>query len=157
MPSFLQKLKKNRTETDLIRAQMKEKEEAEVVEGESEEPVPVLIDMSKNDKEVVVVAHVPGAVKKNVKISLEGESDILAIEGENYPPETWQKNIIKTKREEPAKAQLAVKMGGMRECKYGKFYRKVVLPEEVIFKKTNVSVSDGMILVLLPLFDPNKK
>ena len=157
MATFLQKLKKNQTETELMRAQMKAKQQAEVAVGEQDEMVPVLIDMSKTKTHVVVVAHVPGALKKNMTVTLKGENDILSIEGENYPPMVWQKDVIKGKREDSGKSQLAVKVGGIRECRYGKFFREIVLPEEVIFKKSYVTVDGGMIVAALPLFDKTKK
>lgn len=153
MSTFLQKLKKNKTESDLIKAHLEEQEQKNP--EETDDSVPISIDMSKTSKEIVVVAHIPGIDPSSVKVSLDGENDILVIEGENNLPQIWRQKIARGKREDPVKASLAIKTGGIRECKYGPFFRKVVLPEEVEFKKQFVTVDKGMIEVHLPLYNPN--
>jgi HSP20 family molecular chaperone IbpA len=153
MSTFLQKLKKNQTETELLKAQLKDKELKDP--EAADDSVSIAIDMSKTKDEVVVVAHVPGVSKDSVKVRLEGENDILTIEGENNAPKIWRQKISKGKREDLVKAGLDVKTGGIRECKYGPFFRKIVLPEEVEFKKQFVTVANGIIEVHLPLYNPN--
>lgn len=94
------------------------------------------VDMTSNDKEIIIRADLPGFREDEVKVDVRGS--ILNISAET-----------KTQREDRQANWL------IRELRYGKFARSVVLPEEVITDKADASLNNGVLTVRLPKRKPN--
>ena len=89
------------------------------------------IDMSENEKEVVVQAEVPGLDAKDIDISLNGR--MLTIRGER-------------KQEQKEKAENYHRI----ERRYGSFSRSFELPADVDGNKVNAIYKDGILTLNLP-------
>ena len=89
------------------------------------------VDMFQNAKEVVVKVSVPGVRRKDLDISITG--DTLTIKGE-------------TKVDEQVKREDYV----YQEHRYGSFARSVVLPVAVKADKVEASLEHGVLTVTLP-------
>ena len=89
------------------------------------------IDVSENDKEIVVRAELPGMDKKDIDISLT--DGILTIKGEKKT-ETKEEN----------------EHYHLTERRYGSFCRTLKMPEEVVIKKVDATYKDGILRVTCP-------
>ena len=89
------------------------------------------IDIKETDKEVHVIAELPGMDVGDVDISLS--DNILTLRGEK-----------KQEKEE--------KEGDYyrRECSYGSFHRDIALPSEIERDKVQVEFNKGVLTVRLP-------
>lgn len=86
------------------------------------------IDVSEDEKNINVVAEIPGVKKENIKITLQ--DNILTIEGEKKKEsETKEKNFYRTERT------------------FGSFKRCFTLPSEVDSEKVEAKFEDGMLNV----------
>jgi HSP20 family protein len=133
MPSFLEKLK-------LVKEEEKEKP---IAKEEKVEPsiLQLNVDIYQDPDEVIVIAQVPGADIKDLDISLSEDNDVLTIEGEiEIPSEiTFDKE----------KGKLVC-----QECKWGKFYRQIILPQEVDVEKVEAKLKKGVLFLRLPFLKP---
>ncbi|GJQ48536.1 small heat shock protein C2 [Candidatus Kuenenia stuttgartiensis] len=89
------------------------------------------IDVSENDKEIEIIAEVPGMDQNDVEITLR--DDVLTIKGEK-----------KQEKEEKDKEYYHV------ERSYGSFYRSLQLPCEVDQEKVKASFKKGVLKINLP-------
>ena len=133
MPSFLEKLKL-----------VKEEEKKEPVAREEKVEPNVLqlnVDIYQSQDEVVLIAQVPGAEVEDVDISLSEDNDVLTIEGQIEIP----KEIAFDKE----KGKLVC-----QECKWGRFYRQIILPQEVDIEKVEGKLKKGVLFLRLPFLKP---
>ncbi len=133
MPSFLEKLKL-----------VKEEEKKEPVAREEKLEPSVLqlnVDIYQSQDEVVLIAQVPGIDVKDLDISLSEDNDVLTIEGQIEIP----KEITFDKE----KGKLVC-----QECKWGKFYRQIILPQEVDIEKVEAKLKKGVLFLRLPFLKP---
>jgi HSP20 family protein len=89
------------------------------------------VDMYDKADEIVVKAEVPGIDKKNIKISVSGNT--LTIKGE-------------MKKEEEVKEEDYY----FSERSYGSFSRSLTLPAKVVESKISAEFKDGILEVCLP-------
>ena len=89
------------------------------------------VDMSENEKEIVVHAEVPGMDSKDIDISLNGR--VLTMKGER-----------KQEQEEKEKNYYRI------ERKYGSFSRSFELPADVDPNKVKAKYKDGILTLNLP-------
>jgi HSP20 family protein len=93
------------------------------------------IDISENDKSILIDAEVPGVPKENLKITLQ--DNILTIEGEKKKvSEEKEKNYYREER-----------------C-FGKFKRSFTLPVEVDSDNVDASFRDGTLAIKLNKLEP---
>jgi len=96
------------------------------------------IDVSEDNKNITVVAEIPGVKKENVKITLQ--DNILTIEGEKKKEsEEKDKNYYRQERV------------------YGSFKRCFTLPAEVDSDKIEAKFEDGMLRVTLKKHEQKAK
>lgn len=89
------------------------------------------VDMSENEKQIVVHAEVPGMDAKDIDISLNGR--VLTMKGER-----------KQEQEEKEKNYYRI------ERKYGSFSRSFELPADVDANKVKAKYKDGVLTLNLP-------
>ena len=89
------------------------------------------IDMSENDKALLVKVELQGISDKDVQISLN--HDLLTISGEK-----------KQEKEQSEKGWYRM------ERQYGSFSRSIPLPFEVVSDKTEAVYKDGILTITLP-------
>ncbi len=89
------------------------------------------MDIKENDKEICIIAEMPGVAEKDVEVTLSG--DVLTIRGE-------RKEEKKDERENYH----------LMERSYGAFSRSIELPYAVKPESVRASFEDGVLTLTLP-------
>ncbi len=89
------------------------------------------VDLSEDDKEIVIKAEVPGLTQKDLEVSYTG--GYLTLKGE--------------KRQETEDRK---KGSYYRESWYGKFSRTIPVGQEVEWEKANAQYRDGVLRISIP-------
>ncbi len=131
--SFLQRLKDNGALTD--QSVLLTDKETDV-----EEIAQLDVDVLQTDDSVVVYAQAAGANMHDVHIAIEGEDNIVIIEGQRKRPS----HLVEQVREHDGTFFA-------KECTWGKFYRRIILPQKVDIKKAEAKIKDGILILVLPL------
>ena len=96
------------------------------------------IDISEDDKSILIDAEIPGVPKENLKITLQ--DNILTIEGEKKKEsEEKEKNYYRTER-----------------C-FGKFKRSFTLPAEVDSENVDANFKNGMLEIKINKIEPKEQ
>ncbi len=104
------------------------------------------VDVFQTENMIVVYAQAAGADMNDVNVSIEGDADIVLIEGRRIRPEY----IVFPKRKEQG-AYFA------SECIWGDFYRRIILPESVEIEKAEAKIKNGVLILVLPLLKSSEK
>jgi HSP20 family molecular chaperone IbpA len=152
MSSFLQKLKGRGlgvTEDNALESIEHTKSAAPL--GVAQLPV----DVCQTDTEITVYAQVPGSDIDDLDVSIEGDNDIITIQGTSGRPQdlapraaseikvsVGRRNVVH--HEEEAEFVL-------EECVWGKFFRQIILPQEVDAAGAQAKIKDGVLVLHLPL------
>lgn len=95
------------------------------------------IDISENEKNILIEAEIPGVPKENLKLTLQ--DNILSIEGE-------KKNEVEEKEKNFYRA----------ERSFGKFKRSFTLPVEVDSEKVEAKFNNGILEITLSKLEPKE-
>lgn len=148
MSSFLQKLKgKGIGVTDDHAVEPVQSQKSEAPAGVTQLPV----DVQQSDSEIVIYAQVPGTEIKNLDVSIEGDNDVITISGSSVRP-TELAGMA-------PEGEAIIKQGRvaghedftLEECVWGKFFRQIILPQEVDATAAQAKVKDGVLVLHLPL------
>jgi HSP20 family protein len=104
------------------------------------------VDVYQTEQMIVIYAQSAGADMNDVHVSIEGDADIVLIEGRRIRPEY----IVFPKK----------KLKGAfvaEECVWGDFYRRIILPESVNIEKAEAKIKNGVLILMLPLLKPSEK
>ena len=106
----------------------------------------LFVDVYQTERMIVVYAQSSGADMNDVQVSIEGDADIVLIEGRRVRPEyvVFPKKVVKG-------SFMA------EECVWGDFYRRIVLPESVNIDKAEAKIKNGVLILVLPLLKPSEK
>ena len=137
--SFLQRLKGRgvRTEKKLLSSE----EETAV-----DKVVQLDVDVYQTDDAIVVYAQAGGADMNDISVSIEGDADIVLIEGRRLRPE-----FLAFPQKKPDGAFFT------EECVWGDFYRRIILPESVDIDHAEAKIKNGVLVLMLPLLKPEEK
>jgi HSP20 family protein len=102
------------------------------------------IDVSETDKEIEVVAELPGLERKDVDISLE--NDVLTIRGEKK---------VESKADDTNEKQDKDKAYHVAERTYGVFYRVIQLPPGIDPSTVQATMSKGVLKINIPKPTPS--
>jgi len=91
------------------------------------------IDVTENEKEIVITAEMPGLERKDVEISVEDE--VLTIRGEKK---------VESQQDDKNKNY------HFTERSYGMFYRVLQLPPGVDPSKIQATMSNGVLKIAIP-------
>jgi HSP20 family protein len=91
------------------------------------------IDVSENDKEIVITAEMPGLERKDVEITID--DDVLTIRGE--------KKVEQTEGDKSKNYQVS-------ERAYGVFLRMLQLPPGVDPSQVQATMSNGVLKITIP-------
>lgn len=151
MSSFLQKLKgKGVGVSDDHTATPVTSAKSEIPSGVTQLPV----DVQQSDTEITIFAQVPGTDIKDLDVSIEGDNDVITISGTSHRPT----DLVGVKQE----GDVAISSGSahvadeheeftLEECAWGKFFRQIILPQEVDATAAQAKVKDGVLVLHLPL------
>ncbi len=104
------------------------------------------VDVYQTENMIVIYAQAAGADMNDVNVSIEGDADIVLIEGRRIRPEY----LVFPKRVEQG-AYFA------SECVWGDFYRRIILPESVEIEKAEAKIKNGVLILMLPLLKSSEK
>jgi HSP20 family molecular chaperone IbpA len=104
------------------------------------------VDVFQTEKMIVIYAQSAGADMNDVHVSIEGDADIVLIEGKRIRPEYIVFPETKIKGSYVAE-----------ECVWGEFYRRIILPESVNIDKPEAKIKNGVLILILPLLKPGEK
>jgi HSP20 family protein len=90
------------------------------------------IDAYETDNELVIQSPIAGITPKDLEISVD--DDMLIIKGKRVRPET----VDKTKKY------------FYQECFWGRFSKKLILPEEIDITKAKASIKNGVFTLRIP-------
>jgi HSP20 family protein len=96
------------------------------------------LDIYEDEKSITIKVDVPGMTQKD--ISVEIQDNILTIKGE--------------RKEEEETNQ---KSAHIIERRYGKFVRRISLPENIEADKTKAKIKDGVLTITIPKKEEEKK
>ena len=152
MSSFLQKLKgKGVTLADdhtvVPSANLPAK--SDVPAGVTQLPV----DVKQSDSEIIIFAQIPGTEVKDLDVSIEGDNDVITIQGTSKRPEelvgaSTSGDVAITRGVHHAEEHDEFTL---EECAWGKFFRQIILPQEVDATLAAAKVKDGVLMLHLPL------
>ncbi len=98
------------------------------------------VDVYQTDDLIIVYAQAAGAELSEIKVSIEGDADIVLIEGKRLRPDR-----IAFPKAKPEGAFFT------EECVWGDFYRRIILPEGVDIARAEAKVKNGVLVLILPL------
>ncbi len=153
MSSFLQKLKGKGVGVadDHTIAPEHLPPKSDVPSGVTQLPV----DVKQSDTEITIYAQVPGTEIKDLDVSIEGDNDVITIQGSSHRPE----DLVALPREGAVAITTGVHTATpdahdaftLEECAWGKFFRQIILPQEVDATLAQAKVKDGVLVLHLPL------
>lgn len=137
--SFLQRLKGKGVRSD---QSLQSAEEETAVDKVAQ----LDVDVFQTEKTIIVYAQAAGADMNDVHVAIEGDADIVLIEGRRIRPE-----YLVFPKSKPNGAFYA------EECIWGEFYRRIILPESVEIEKAEAKIKNGVLILILPLLKPSEK
>ncbi len=137
--SFLQRLKGRGIRTEQ-RLQSSEEETA------LDKIVQLDVDVYQTTNMIVVYAQAAGAELSDIHVSIEGDADVVLIEGKRLRPE-----YLAFPKKKPDGSFFT------EECVWGYFYRRIILPESVDITHAEAKVKNGVLVLVLPLLRPEEK
>ncbi|MEZ4104354.1 MAG: Hsp20/alpha crystallin family protein [Candidatus Paceibacterota bacterium] len=138
--SFLQRLKNRGVRSEQASLQSDSEETA------VDKVAQLNVDVYQTERSVIIYAQASGADMNDINVSIEGDADIVLIEGRRVRPEY----LVFTKKRE-AGSYFA------EECTWGDFYRRIILPESVNIEKAEAKIKNGVLILILPLLKPTEK
>jgi len=115
-------------------------------ESDNEKIAQLDVDVVQNGNSVVIYAQAAGADMHDVHIAIEGEDNIVIIEGQRKRP-------LHLAGQQSVEDYVFL----AEECVWGKFYRRIILPESVDIKKAEAKIKNGILILVLPLHSVDKK
>ena len=137
--SFLQRLKGRGVRSD---QQLQSAEEETIADAVAQ----LDVDVYQTEDKIVVYAQSAGADINDVHVSIEGDADIVLIEGRRNRPE-----YLVFSKHKPQGAFFT------EECTWGEFYRRIILPESVDIDEAEAKIKNGVLILVLPLLKPTEK
>lgn len=137
--SFLQRLKGRGVRTD---QSLQSSEEETAVDKVAQ----LDVDVYQTEDLIVIYAQAAGADLNDVTVSIEGDADIVLIEGRRLRPE-----YLVFPKKKPDGAFFT------EECVWGDFYRRIILPESVEIEAAEAKIKNGVLILMLPLLKPEEK
>lgn len=145
MSSFLQKLKKQNiapSAEEVMVSQASAPSASAADNAEAAGTDQLKVDVYQTDSAVIIYAKIGGAGAHDFSVAIGGDGDIVTIKGQCVRPD----GELFGDREAGEKAKELVK-----ECSWGKFYRQIILPDEVEASKAEAKMKEGVLVLWLPL------
>ena len=104
------------------------------------------VDVFQTGELIVIYAQAAGADISDIHVSIEGDADIVLIEGRRLRHEH-----LAFPKKKPDGAFFT------EECVWGEFYRRIILPESVDINKAEAKVKNGVLVLTLPMLRASEK
>lgn len=131
MVSFLNKLKGENLNQEQEEAPKQEEEKPKKT-GEFSQ---LEVDVLQTSNAFVIYAPVAGVDMSNIDLAIENENDVVTIQGKKDLPNDGIAEDKKFLRQ---------------ECKWGDFYRQIILPQEINVAEVTAKIEKGILVVRLP-------
>lgn len=147
MSSFLDRLKKKHVIPETPEDARQEKVETQVAASQPAQSENVSdgerlkVDIYKAPDAIIVYAQVGGTRVDTHEVIIEGDDDVVVIKGQRVRPSGESLSNFAAEGKEKV----------LEECSWGKFYRQIILPAQVDPEKTEAVMSDGVLMLHLPL------
>jgi len=103
------------------------------------------VDVFQTEHDIVIYAQIVSADMNDVNISIEGDANIVIIEGRRTQPES----MAFSKSNQPS-------VYFTEECVWGDFYRRIILPYSVEIEEAEAKIKNGVLIIILPLLKANE-
>lgn len=137
--SFLQRLKGRGVRAD--QKLLSSEEETAI-----DKVVQLNVDVFQSEDHIVIYAQSAGADMADMHVSIEGDADIVLIEGRRVRPE-----FLAFPKRKPEGSFVT------EECVWGEFYRRIILPESVDIEKADAKIKNGVLVLSLPMMRADEK
>lgn len=104
------------------------------------------VDVYQTEHLIVVYAQAAGTDLNDLNVTIEGDADIVLIEGKRLRPEH-----LAFPKQKPKGSYFT------EECVWGEFYRRIILPESVEIEAAEAKIKNGVLILKLPLMKPEEK
>lgn len=137
--SFLQRLKGRGVRADQKLLSSEEETAVDAV-------VQLHVDVFQTEGKIVIYAQAAGADMADLHVSIEGDADIVLIEGRRLRPE-----FLAFPKRKPEGSFVT------EECVWGEFYRRIILPESVDIDNAEAKIKNGVLVLALPMMRAHEK
>jgi HSP20 family protein len=96
------------------------------------------VDIYQTGTDIIIIAPIPGVEVKDLDISIENENDVVTIQGKRAAPELPGDGGDESKFLR-------------QECQWGRFYRQIILPQEINVVEVEAKFKKGILTLKLPL------
>ena len=96
------------------------------------------VDIYQTSSDIVIVAPIPGVEVSDLDISIENENDVVTIQGKRGSPDLPVGDSDESKYLR-------------QECQWGRFYRQIILPQEINVTDVEARFKKGILVLKLPL------
>lgn len=141
MVSFLSKIKKKIEAVDLEEVDnglAKKTTASAAAEEDIGDHLQLNVDIYQTSSKIVIYAPIGGVKIEDLDVFVESENDVVTISG--------KKEIPKAVNDDDEKREYLCE-----ECKWGEFYRQIILPQEINVSKIESIVENGVLILALPL------
>lgn len=97
------------------------------------------VDIFQNADEIVIIAPIPGVDASLIDISIENENDVITIQGARENPAVGEDDDIENRHYL------------RQENQWGRFYRQIILPQEINVAEVEARFKKGILILRLPL------
>jgi len=130
--SFLDKLKSKVEENEIeegVKDGKKDKKTADFLQLD--------VDIYQSSSDIIIIAPIPGVDVKDLDIAIENENDVVTIQGKRDTPEL------------PDDGDDSKYL--RQECQWGRFYRQIILPQEINVSEVEAKFKKGILILKLPM------
>ncbi len=99
------------------------------------------VDIFQTAEDIIIVAPIPGVEVSDIDISIENENDVVTIQGKIEQPD-----LSEYADEDDANSKYL-----RSECQWGRFYRQIILPQEINVSDVEAKFKKGILTLRLPL------
>jgi HSP20 family protein len=115
------------------------------------------VDICQTPFEIIIYAPMSGIEIKDLEILMADENDIITIQGKTERPgEPGQEEEVNEVNEENEESEQEKKWL-VQECKWGSFFRQIILPDEVDVDRIDAKLKEGVLILKLPLLNRKTK
>jgi len=121
------------------------------------------VDVYKSKNEIIICAQIPSTDIQKIDVSIEGDNDVIVIQGEQTRPENLAAIKSETREDEWQEnnddGNIKININNdfeergiflFKECVWGHFFRKIVLPQKINPEQCSAKTKDGVLILSLP-------
>ncbi|MEA1963232.1 MAG: Hsp20/alpha crystallin family protein [Patescibacteria group bacterium] len=128
---------------DKLKVKVEEKTDEEIKDGVIDKNsgfMQLEVDIFQTAEDIIIIAPIPGVEVADIDISIENENDVVTIQGKIEQP-----NLSEYADDDENSKYLR------SECQWGRFYRQIILPQEINVSQVEAKFKKGILTLRLPL------